>query len=666
MAQGTTATILGTVTDMSGAAIPEAAVRVANLQTGVAQSDHSHSQYSTVEERHTFTPTVINVLKISYSRPTRDSSEPNPATGNGVHPLQFFPASNLPDGFVNLVAAGLTPLGSATGTGHFIFAENRYAVGDDVLWTHGAHSLRFGASVSRLLNNSWNPISENAVWTFTSFANFLAGNALSVSGVIPGPGKSAYRDYFETDIAPYAQDDWKVTSKLTLNLGLRWQFMTNPTERHDRLYAITDFAHATAYSQVPNVFQSNPSTKNFDPRVGFAYDPFADHKTSLRAGFGIFHDLITVQAYQTGYGGAPPWAQSTQLNAIYPFAPTAATASAILPSQTIPWYWPIHTTPYMIQYNLNIQRELSAGTVLMVGYVGSHGVHLLTQYEENPPTPTIDSNGVYHFTNAAGVSNPRLNPNLAYFPVLEPITTSRYNSLEVVLNRRFTRHVQFEAAYTYSKCIDDGAFGVGSFNGLSSTPAGVENPFNQALDRAPCSFDITQVLRVNGLAALPFHGNRIVEGWQISGILSTYSGIPLNVYTGFDRAGFVQGNNPRPNYIGGCDPYAGAQTINRWFNPACYALEPVGTFGNTGRNSLRGPGFFNTDLALLKDTRISEQLRLQFRAECFNIFNHENFAFPNSNVFSASGAINGSAGRITSSSPGSTPRQIQFGLKFTF
>jgi hypothetical protein len=214
--------------------------------------------------------------------------------------------------------------------------------------------------------------------------------------------------------------------------------------------------------------------------------------------------------------------------------------------------------------------------------------------------------------------------------------------------------------------LDSGAFGVGSFNGLSNTPSAVENPFNQAIDRAACSFDIPQVLRVNGLVALPFHGNRMVEGWQISGILSRYGGIPFNVNTGFDRAGFTSGNTPRPNYVAGCNPYAGAQTILEWFNPACFTLQPVGTFGNTGRNSLRGPGFFDTDISLSKDTKLTEQFRLQFRAEFFNIFNHENLGMPNANVFSASGKINGSAGVIGGPNAGTTPRQIQFGLKLNF
>ena len=390
---------------------------------------------------------------------------------------------------------GLTPLGPALGTGHFTFAENRYAIGDDVLWTHGAHSIRMGFAGDRLLNNSWNPINEDVVWTFTSFANFLAGQASLESGVVPAPANTAHRDYFQYDFNPYIQDDWKVTPKLTVNLGLRWEFYSNPTERHDNLFAITDFATATGYTRIPNVFQSNPSLKNWDPRIGLAYDPFSDHKTSIRAGFGMFHDPISVQSYQTGFGGAPPWRASTIAGtanpatnpAIYPFPPTLANAP--IPSQTVPWYYPINTTPYMIQYNLNVQREVMTNTVLTVGYVGSHGIHLLTGIESNPPTPTIDSSGVYHFSNAAGVQNPRENPAPGLLPdpaADQHVAIQRIASLLESEDSR--RNVQAQVSYTWSRCMDDGAFGVTSFDGTSYRHhAGkFENPFNQTIDHAAC------------------------------------------------------------------------------------------------------------------------------------------------------------------------------------
>lgn len=187
-----------------------------------------------------------------------------------------------------------------------------------------------------------------------------------------------------------------------------------------------------------------------------------------------------------------------------------------------------------------------------------------------------------------------------------------------------------------------------------------------SLSQGGCGYDFTNVVRLNGLWALLFHGNRFTEGWQLSGILSKYGGVPINLNAAYDVADFTSGNQPRPNYVAGCNPYAGAQTVSEWFNPACYTLQPVGTFGDTGRNTLCGPSFFDTDISLAKEFKLTERFKLQFRAEIFNIFNHENFANPNNNVFSASGAVNASAGTITASNVGSTPRQMQFGLKLIF
>jgi len=657
-------------------------------------SDKSHSEFSTIEERHIFTPSLINVARISFSRPTKSSHTPTEATVNdvngagAVHPLQGFcntllvavlptacQGQGLQDGMLT-ISGGYSVLGAASAQ-HYDFAQNRFTEADDMLWTHGPHSVRFGIGVSRMQTNTNNPIAENASWTFTSFANFLSGTASAVSGVIPGPTATAVKGYRYTDIAPYIQDDWKISSKLTMNIGVRWQFETNPYAVGNNLNVITNFATSTGFSPVSNVFKSNPNWKDFDPRIGLAFDPFKDHKTSFRAGFGLFYDPISFQAYQAPLGTAPPWYSSTQNNATYPFAFQSITP--LLPTQGNSWDWNLTNVPYMIQYNFNIQRELVAGTVLTLGYVGSHGVHLITGIERNPEIPTIDANGIYHFATSTTVINPRINPALGSFQTLEPITTSAYNSLQASVNRRMTRNLQAQASYTFSKCLDDGAFGISSYNGAGS-PSGVMNPYNQAIDHGPCSYDINHVFRINGLYSLPFHGNRLIEGWQISGIISAYSGAPFNVNTGFDRAvSQASFNTPRPIYapsnasltVGGvtypaCNGDPSVGSLNLWFNPNCYQLEPVGTYGNTGRDSLRGPGFFDMDIALLKDTKINEQLRLQFRAEFFNILNHENFDLPANSVFSASGAINATAGRITDSNPGSTPRQIQFGLKLMF
>jgi len=629
------------------------------------EQDASHTQYATLEERHIVSPTIVNVARFSFSRPVN-----NAYTANSVPALQFFPGSGRQDGIVNIT--GLTNLGTNT-LMPFTLNQTRYTEADDVLWTIGAHSLRLGLSVSRLQSNTYYPLRSGSSWTFQSVGQFLAGQAFTVQGPQNLLGLYPNRDFRELELTPYVQDDWKVSPKLTLNLGLRWEFVTNPVEAHSQLYAVPNVPTSPGFTHVPNVFRSNPNWGNFDPRFGLAYDPFADHKTSIRGGFGLFHDTILPPNYGGNFWGAPPWNTTQQSNPIYP-TPFVGTVSPGLPTDPSGFDYNTNSTPYMIQYNLTVQREIAQNTVLSIGYIGSHGVHLLTQIEQNPPQVNVDSNGVYHFgTLVSGrvTGNSRINPNLSVFTDFAPIASSKYNSMQASLNRRFTRNVTAQVAYTYSRCTDNGSFWA-SYN--TNTAATVENPYNMGYDRGVCFFDITHALRVNALVALPFHGNRAVEGWQLSGIVSANTGLPFNISDGIDQVGYQNSGTPRPNYVPGCQVSVGQ--VSEWFNPACFALEAPGTLGNTGRNTGRGPNFVDADFAVLKDTKLTEAFRMQFRAEFFNVLNHTNFALPASAVFvagtagqcTASGAgcgnLNASAGKITSIV--GTARQIQFALKLVF
>jgi hypothetical protein len=296
----------------------------------------------------------------------------------------------------------------------------------------------------------------------------------------------------------------------------------------------------------------------------------------------------------------------------------------------------------------------------------------MAQIENNPNVLTsIDAQGRYHLGAA------QVNTNLGQFPLYSAIATSRYNSLQTTLNRRFTRNAQVQVAYTYSKCLNNGSL-TAQFGNASSGV--MSNPYNQAFDWGLCNQDIQHTLRANGLMILPFHGNKLIEGWQISGIVSANTGPPFGVTTGINRIGSTYSGTSRPDVVAGCDPYAGAHTVALWFNPACFTLPPVGVLGNVQRNSLRGPNFVNADISLSKDTKISkisEAFNLQFRAEFFNIFNHTNYAIPAAGLWSSAPPAgvsawssapgqggNTQAGRITNYY--GNPRQIQFGLKINF
>ena len=605
--------------------------------------DDLRNHFSAIEWKRIVSPETVNTARFSFTRPntrTAPAYPPNPA-------LQFFPGSGRPD--ANITITGIAPIGVS----FFVPAgqlQNRYAVADDFLWTHRAHNTRVGMSVTRQQSNVFYPFRSGSVWTFQSLANFLAGTAQSVTGTPVGPQYNSSRYYRETQITPYIQDDWRVTAKLTLNLGLRWEFVTDPIEARNNFYNITDFEKGDDIVRVSHPNSTNPNKWNLDPRVGFAYDVFGDHKTAVRGGFGITHSPVFPGNYNPHFTATKPWDNFQQLNPVFPAPFTGANAA--LPSISPGWNYYNDKAPYVMQYNLNVQRGVAEGTVLTVGYVGSRGINLFTLREMNPFLASIDSNSVYHFGST------RLNPKYNSMSLAVQGTASTYNSLQVSLNRSFTRNVQAQINYTWSKCIDDGGSPLGSLNGGNS-PTSYSNPFDRSVDRGLCYFSVANTFRANSVVALPFHGNRLIEGWQVTGILTANGGLPFTISTGFNRA-FV-GDVSRPDYVAGCKAHVGR--VQQWYDPNCFSLEAPGTLGNLGRNTLIGPKLVNVDAALLKDTGISEELRMQFRAEVFNVANHANFALPAAGIFTASGR-NPTAGQITQTV--TTSRQLQFGLKFIF
>lgn len=653
--------------------------------------DFSHTQFATTEWRRIVTTELVNVARVSFSRPGTNEYSGKTALGglaaNGTDPLQYFGGARQ-DGIVNVT--GLSGIGDALQL-PFNTTQNRYTGSDDVIWTHGAHNIRMGASVSRLQSNTYMPFFDGAMWSFTGLSSGpfpLLGGIPTVLLYVP-LGSYPNRDFRDTEVTPYVQDDWKISRKLTLNLGLRWEFVTNPTDAHNELYYVTNVATASPtttppyYTHISNAMASNPAWRNWDPRFGFAYDPFADHKTSIRGGFGIFHSPIGVENIAPGFWASYPWEINALPGAIpfvgarYPNIPAPGAINVAKPSAQPAWDYDAPSTPYVMQYNLNIQRELARGMIFSVGYIGSHGLHLLTGQEANPPLVCSYaqgpgcSNPSYANGGAGGYfgygtpgdvsSNPDVNAGLGSFANLNPEAWSRYNAMLISVTKRFAQNYQLTASYNWSRCIDNGGY-LGSFNAEST--ASFTDPYNLNLDKAVCAFNQSHVFKLNGLVALPFHGNQFVEGWQITTIVTLNSGLPVNVEDGYDEAtgGSTVALVPRPNYVSGCQQVVGK--VDEWFNPNCYALEAPGTLGNLGRNTVNGPGFKDVDFALLKDTRLRENMNLQFRAEFFNILNIDNYGLPNISLFEGGGIRNPLGGQITTEA--GKPRQIQFALKLVF
>jgi hypothetical protein len=627
-------------------------------------NDHNHNQFSTIQERHVFSPTLLNQFSFSFSRPLETETEPN-NVANGV--LQAFPGRQD----VTISVTGLTALG-ANFTNPFRFLENKFTEEDHLMWIKGSHTLKIGMHVRRHQINAYSYTYWNGNYSFPGLTALLTATPSLFTGAMDGQDYGN-RDFRDISLKPYIEDDWKVTRRLTLNLGVRYEFQTNPVEAHNVLHNLVNPPYGTSYSLVPNAFRTNPNIYNIDPRFGFAYDVFGDHKTSMRGGFGMFHDPAQTYVFFSGYVGTPPFNSLNQNNPSFPVPFQGAGVSAPLPSLTFGTDYNIHKTPYQMQYNLNVQREIFGGSVLTVGYVGSRGVDLLSFRDYNPPVPVVLANGTLQFGNpATGVSYARINPAFGTQVLTNPGSSSHYNSLQSSWNNRFGSNFLTNLSYVYSHCTD-GAYTYGGLGGNNGTSAWT-NPYDGSRERGNCGFDIRHNLTLNVVYTLPFHGNRLVEGWQLSGVESWRTGVPISVGIGYDRA-LLSDNfaSVRPDVIAGCDQTAN-QSIQHWFNPACYTLPATGTVGNLGKNTVTAPGYEAVDFAVMKDTRLLETVSMQFRVEMFNVLNHSNFGIPALNAFTAVGGLNGSpagitgnaanAGQITSIVGNS--RQIQFGLKFLF
>jgi hypothetical protein len=347
-------------------------------------------------------------------------------------------------------------------------------------------------------------------------------------------------------------------------------------------------------------------------------------------------------------------------------------------------YWGIHTTAYQMQWNLSIQHEIMANTLATIAYIGTHYVHGVGQTDINSPIPCVQSpsqtvgpyllqsatgcfyNGAPTYSNAAGIPNPRVDTLYSSLLMGDTLSDAHYEGLQATLNRRFSRGFQTQVSYTFSKSIDNasGAFGP---NGGGAA----EQTFLVSADRGLSNFDRRHNLRVSAIYDIPYRkagwSGAILGGWELTGIYTFLSGYPSSVASAANRVYSGTGSpTGRPNAVADCNLYSGFQTLNAWFNTSCFTLQAAGTYGDAGRDTIIGPNLWDLDNSLIRDfnvRKISENFKVQFRAEAFNIFNHPSFQNPNTTIFAGAG-LNASAGRITNTT--SSPRQLQLALKIVF
>lgn len=590
-------------------------------------------QIFTLNETHSFGPALVNEARLGVTRTygtSRPSTQLDPTEFGIRHGLSGpigLPQISIAGGALNFGGPSNFPSGRG---------DTMFVVADTLNWLHGRHSLKLGGEFRQFLTSAFRV--GTGSFTFPSVAAFLSGNANFFSVTLGNQSSSISQGA----LGFFVQDNFKWRPHLTLELGLRYDWNMTPTERYDR-FIVFDPESASLLrvgTHLEEVYQQN--NLNFQPRLGFAWAPFKDGKTTVRAAYAILVDQ-PMTSIVTGTSTNPPLAVPLAFAGPIRFdnAIDVAQAAGLAPL-TIDHAF---DNAYVQSWNLNVQREVTPNLAVMAGYFGSKGTHLILRRNINQPV-----NGVRPYRTLSQSSPILPGTLLGNITKVESSGNSSYNALWMTARQRLARGLQFNAFYTWSKSID--------YNSLSSQGVVVQNSYDLRGDRAVSDFDARHRFVVSAIYELPFRGNQFVEGWQLAVISQSQSGSPLNIVTSNSTVNGVVGTL-RPDVTG---PLNIIGSVENWFDTSVFT--PVARFGNLGRNVVIGPAFNNVDFSIIKTIEIADLVRAQLRAEFFDLFNHPNFGQPGNVVGTPS------FGRITSTrfptGESGSSRQVQFALKLIF
>jgi hypothetical protein len=611
---------------------------------GFGRVDGQRTQSVSMSYTHIITPRTVNELRLGYNRLRQTRAPENATDYVGQFGIPGLAREPRDYGFPAIRVTGFDPLGDSTQLPQGR-ADNTFHIIDNLSLNRGAHTIKAGSDIRPFQSNNFNPIFARGDFRFTGlYTGFGLADLLLglVAQSTRGQGDPV-RGRRQKSYGAYIQDDWKVNQRLTLNLGLRYELNPPLTESHNRM---STFDPASGSIVIAGVNSGGRSVydwdkNNFAPRIGFAWTPAT--KTVVRGGYGVFYDLLIVgnelgalffnTPFRTteNYNGS----LTNQVTIADPFPARLLSAGAIAPNAAQRDL----RNSYVQQFSFGIQRELSSDLVIEASYVGSRGVKLIRSRNINQA-----------LLGTGSINSRRPYPNFGNIAYRESSANSNYHSLQLRAEKRLAHGLSFLSAYTWSKSIDDSS-GVPASAATNNNP---QNSYDLRGERGLSEFDTRHRFVFSGIYELPFGKNPILRDWQVAGIIALQSGRPITPRISRDVSNTGQLQD-RPNLIG--DPKLDDPDPALWFNTAAFFVPTTNVFGTAGRNILIGPGYANIDMSLAKVFRFSEQSRLEFRAEVFNLFNHPNFDLPNATADSMQ------FGKVFSAGPS---RQIQFGLKLAF
>jgi len=646
----------------------------------VRQHADSRQQYLTLVTSHIFSPHTLGSFRFGYTRPgILFTSLPD---GGEFAPELLFNADLAFPGSINVT--GSTPIGPIRNLPIGRFMESlQYAY--DMVLERQSHSLKLGVQVHRYRWDVSTAFNKGGNWSFASLESFLrAGEDGTANLGVALPGSNNRRDFRQTLVGLYMQDQYRVSANFQLSLGLRYEFTTLVKDEEGRNAFLKDLVRDSEPGIGPALGR-NPSLRNISPRVGISWAPRGSRNTVLNGGFGIYYDQLLEHVYES-QKNTTPFFNIAVRNSFDPSAtfpdPVASAENAPLLVRTFDYQ--NTKTPTVLRYNLTLEHSL-ANWRLQADYVGARGNHLLRGSEFNlVPVPIAQEDGTLFFPpfDLQGPDN-RINPNFGSIGYFSSDTQSFYNSAQLAVSRSFGSDGSVRASYRYGRSVDDAS---------DQSPGDGQYGQDRTMDRALSDFDIRHRLSISYFYELPFgpghrmwtagHWGQFFGGWRLGGILSLRTGTPFSPALTVRTASFLfspsrpnlrpgHSNNPTKGSSAGClgvDPGQELGSREMYFDLCAYDIPMPGTPGNAGRNTIISHNVFNMDLSVQREFNLDSKRRLEFRAEFFNLPNHTNLdprSGPPKNVFAgSSGRRNPIGSRVGATA--TTARQIQFALRVSF